>query len=569
MFNKISKLLALPILLTFTIGNNLEAAQTFSGGIVSSKKAETASSAVSSTSAPAPALAPIVIINETVAETSNCVEGSTAIGGKLSGGKASCPKKEEKPAANTMSLSDSMAARRKAFGTPEPKKIEYINFLDLLTDALEIDNGYKIAELGYEGSVEKEKASFSGWYPKADITLNVANQYDVAATGGDKKSYKPTEAKLKITQKVWDFGETTADINTAKLTSTQSRNGVKSAESGLIMSAASTYVGLKKAYEQFKIARDAELKLKKQTGMQDFRVQRGAAVGSNVLQAKSALAGATVARVRATGGFETAKSAFESKFGFVPENIDLMLPIQIPNLLIPKTKDEFKEAVMSNGSQIKNAKIAYDKAMITKNKSYASNFLPKLEFTAEANKKDDASGTEGEKSEYIGKLELTWPIELLGTQVNTYRSDMASGKSAEISYAQAVKGAEDSVNSAWINYQNSSLNRANVQNQVEIANQFLRIAQLEMRRGKGNMMLVMNAQNALVNAKKSLADTNESFAIQVYNMLNQMGSLSISGLEQAAKDEAEAKKKAAEEYRKKVKELQKKRAEEAKKQKTN
>ena len=146
---------------------------------------------------------------------------------------------------------------------------------------------------------------------------------------------------------------------------------------------------------------------------------------------------------------------------------------------------------------------------------------------------------------------------------------MASGKSAEISYAQAVKGAEDSVNSAWINYQNSSLNRANVQNQVEIANQFLRIAQLEMRRGKGNMMLVMNAQNALVNAKKSLADTNESFAIQVYNMLNQMGSLSISGLEQAAKDEAEAKKKAAEEYRKKVKELQKKRAEEAKKQKTN
>ena len=75
------------------------------------------------------------------------------------------------------------------------------------------------------------------------------------------------------------------------------------------MSAASTYVGLKKAYEQFKIARDAELKLKKQTGMQDFRVQRGAAVGSTVPQFKSALAGATVASVF-TGGFETAKSAF-------------------------------------------------------------------------------------------------------------------------------------------------------------------------------------------------------------------------------------------------------------------
>ena len=54
--------------------------------------------------------------------------------------------------------------------------------------------------------------------------------------------------------------------------------------------------------------------MKKQTGLQDYRVARGAAVGSDVLQAKNALLRQPLA-VAAQGALEASKITFKSKFG--------------------------------------------------------------------------------------------------------------------------------------------------------------------------------------------------------------------------------------------------------------
>ena len=71
------------------------------------------------------------------------------------------------------------------------------------------------------------------------------------------------------------------------------------------------------------------------------------------------------------------------------------------------------------------------------------------------------------------------------------------------------------------------MNQSNVANQVEIARQFLTNAQIAVKQGRGQMNLVVNAQNALVNAQKSLESTNTNFAVQIYSMLSDMGSLSV------------------------------------------
>ena len=78
-------------------------------------------------------------------------------------------------------------------------------------------------------------------------------------------------------------------------------------------------------------------------------------MGTDVLQAKNALAGAVTARVAAQGGFQRALTDFENRFGFTPVNVDLPLPIRVPNSLIPQTEDDFRDAVMLNGEQLKGA----------------------------------------------------------------------------------------------------------------------------------------------------------------------------------------------------------------------
>ncbi len=449
----------------------------------------------------------------------------------------------------------------------EARKPQYIKFLNILPKAIEIDESLKNARLTYQASVDDAKASRSAIYPDATLTLTGQEQDDVKPDAANDQ-YTQREVKFEIKQSLYDFGENRAAIATSDLQSEQKFLGINAARNAAILGAAQSYIGLKSAQAQLKIALESEARLKKQTGMQDFRVQRGAAVKSEVLQAKNALAGAVAARVMAQGSYELAANDFENKFGFVPQNAELLLPINIPNSLIPKSRKEYKDAVFKSGDQYKQAQIAYKIAQIAADKAFAENFLPSLDFTGTAHYKGNNAGTRGGKTEYIAKVELSMPIELFGTQFNKYSSSVTTGKSAGITFNQAKRTVENTVNSNWINYLNSKMNQSNVANQVEIARQFLTNAQTAVKQGRGQMNLVVNAQNALVNAQKSLESTNTNFAVQIYSMLSDMGSLSVKNLQKAVDDDLNMRKqrmetqmkinkKRMEERNKKIREFQK------------
>jgi len=273
------------------------------------------------------------------------------------------------------------------------------------------------------------------------------------------------------------------------------------------------------------------------------------------LQAKNALAGAVTARVAAQGSFERAMTDFENRFGVVPPNVDYLLPIRVPNSLVPENKDAFRDAVMASGEQLKRARLAFERAKINADKAFASSFLPEFKATAEMNYKGDSGGSLGGKTEYVGKVELSWPIELFGTQANSYRASGLNFESANLTFAKSQRDVENAISNAWIGFQTSSASRSNIQNQVEIARQFLRLAQMEVQQGRGQMILVVNAQNALVNAQQALENNTSDYAVQVYNLLSQMGVLSIESLQNAALLEDEARAKAIEDYKKRVEEL--------------
>ena len=81
------------------------------------------------------------------------------------------------------------------------------------------------------------------------------------------------------------------------------------------------------------------------------------------------------------------------------------------------------------------------------------------------------------------------------------------------------------------------------------------------------MNLVVNAQSALINARKALQDNTSDHAVQVYNILAQMGELSVAKLEDASIKESEMIKKSMDDYKKKVVEAQQKAKSQAEKKK--
>ena len=163
----------------------------------------------------------------------------------------------------------------------------------------------------------------------------------------------------------------------------------------------------------------------------------------------------------------------------------------------------------------------------------------------------------GGKTEYIGKVELSWPIELFGTQLNSHRSSEYKFEGATLALAKAQRDIENSISNSWIAFQTASASRSNIQNQVEIARQFLRLAQMEVKQGRGQMLLVVNAQNALVNAQKAFENNTGDYAVQVYNLLAQQGALSVDALQKSAVQEDETRAAAIEDYKRRVEEFRK------------
>ncbi len=78
---------------------------------------------------------------------------------------------------------------------------------------------------------------------------------------------------------------------------------------------------------------------------------------------------------------------------------------------------------------------------------------------------------------------------------------------------------------------------------------------MEVQQGRGQMILVVNAQNALVNAQRLLRITAATMQCKLYNLLSQMGALSVESLQNAAMLEDEAQAKAIEDYKKRVEEM--------------
>ncbi len=66
----------------------------------------------------------------------------------------------------------------------KPPAVKYVRFLDVLPEALDMDDNVRNASLSLRAAVESAKASRSGWFPKADITLNAARQKDIKAGAG-------------------------------------------------------------------------------------------------------------------------------------------------------------------------------------------------------------------------------------------------------------------------------------------------------------------------------------------------------------------------------------------------
>ena len=208
------------------------------------------------------------------------------------------------------------------------------------------------------------------------------------------------------------LGATNSTIRTAGRVVVQAEAGLNAARQNILLRAVTAYVNILRSQEVLKFAERSEVNIKRQTELENARVERGAGLSTDVLQAKQQLAGAQARRVLARGALAIARNSYNTVFGTMPTAVSAEDRPVVPVSMIPDDIEEAVVIALDNNFQLEAVNFANEIAGEIVDTTRSSQLFPRFEVVGDAKFKNDVSGTVGYKREAVGKVQLRAPLRI-------------------------------------------------------------------------------------------------------------------------------------------------------------
>jgi len=407
---------------------------------------------------------------------------------------------------------------------------------ELLPDLLKNHHRIKASKADLDAAKEGIDKAFGDYLPSVTASGTWGHEAQTKPADTDT-DFMYKDASISASQLIYDFGKTPAKIKKARLTAERSRITFEEAKNGLVFEAISAYMGLLKAVRTRGYALQTEANIKKYTGLEESRVERGRGLRSDVLQAKRNLADATASRIGADGALQTAVNRFKSVFRIDAIDLKTFQRPEVPYSLLPETVDEAVRIAMDNNAGLKIAQIAYDISKQTIRADKASLYAPEITAGADFNYKKNASGTYGHKTERLVKLEMSVPLYSGGKDLATYNASLRTSDASANRQEDKRYTVEETVRNAWQKLQTARATSGYRRNSANISAEFLTIANRERELNKRSLLDIMYAENAYYNALSAAESGDMDMALAVYELLFAMGQLNMDTVKEAASAE--------------------------------
>ncbi|MCW8917109.1 MAG: TolC family protein [Magnetovibrio sp.] len=405
--------------------------------------------------------------------------------------------------------------------------------LDQVTELMATHERIRAAEADVAQARANLEVSRGGYFPTASTTAFWGQESISTRNPGSTATesvYMAKEVDLSLTQTVWDFGATDATVDSSKLTVDQTLATLEQTRQALLLEALSAQLNLASAKRVLDHQTRSEDSIKRQTELEDARVQRGSGFSTDVLQAKTQLAGAQAARVRAQGALKQAFNRYRAVFGFIPESLKDMEAPNLSAFVLPDTEEDVVETSLSKNPQVHAQAIAADIADVAITSSFTSGYRPTIDAIAETKHKKDVSGTAGKKNETMFKLEATFDFTFGGVAKNTLLASKHGYSAAAGRLKDTRDTIEEQARNAWQALETAELNADFLRNQANIAAEFLELARKERTLGQRSLIDVLSGETSLINALAAADRAETDVAIAKLTLLNVMGQLDTSVL---------------------------------------
>jgi len=336
---------------------------------------------------------------------------------------------------------------------------------------------------------------------------------------------------LRASQLLFDFGKSGADIDRTRAGVDLAGHRLIYTRQDLILQGISAYLNVYSHWERVRLARESEQRITELTGLEETLVDRQVGLATDVLQAKSQLAGAKSIRVQAEGQLANARNRFQAVFGFdlTDEQIENMLRPERPVEHLPVALDRALDIAVENSVDLHMAERGIE---ITSHelRFRQSAYYPDLHLVGEVKHRRNDVGVRGSRKEALGMVELTWDIFSGGRKMAAVDETRHNMKALEKEKDDLERMVQERVKVAWENLLTARENARYLKDQADILQEFLELAKRERRMGTRSLLDVLSGEINYLNALSNsiAADIDQDLAI--YNMLFAMGLLELDAL---------------------------------------
>lgn len=379
---------------------------------------------------------------------------------------------------------------------------------------------------------ESRKSAMAIYYPSLSATTSLdrqkiqnPNAADTALTGN--------ATSLILTQRVYDFGANYARIDLAERRVERSETEAAQIEQQLLLAAMAAYLDVIRTDRVMDFARQSVANIVRQTELEDERVTVGGGFSTDVLQAKSQLAGALSRETLVQGDIDRARYRFEALFdrpappGLPAEAGDLRI---VPNLM-PASLEVALEAAIKGNPSLELARLDQEIAKTFAVETERDLYFPNLDLVAEQNWDDNIDGVRGTKIESKVKLELSYQFDFGLTMRNSVRAADAEFNAAVTGYGDLVRLVEEQVKAAWSQVAVARRNADLLENQSQIAAEFLELAREERLAGRRSLIDILAGETALFDARADAFSARLTVVQAELVLLAAMGALNPFVLE--------------------------------------
>jgi outer membrane protein len=375
---------------------------------------------------------------------------------------------------------------------------------------------------------ENVPQALSGYRPKVAVTVSAGYQYTDAlssafgATTDFHGAQTPLSAGASVTQTLYNGNQTATKTRAAESQVSGAREGLRVLEQTVLLSAATIYMDFLRDAAIVEVQRSNTRVLEQTLKQTQDRFNVGEVTRTDVAQSEAQLAAGRTQQLTAESNLTTTRSNFRRIIGNEPEGLAPGSPV---DRFLPKTLPSAVELSLIENPNVTAAMYGIDVSFLQVKVNEGA-LLPTVTAQAQVQEQYQPAITTPKQFFASAIAQVNVPIYQGGAEYSLIRQSKETLAQQRLNLELTRDQTRANTVTAWGQLVAGKAQVASAQSQVTASEIALNGVREEAKAGQRTTLDILNAQQALVNARVALVTAQHDRVVASYAVLNSVGRLS-------------------------------------------